>query len=99
MAPYIMLFNSDTLTGQTLTDNVVFDPTYAELTAKRVMTIEPTFTAIDTGSNSYTLVSSEKQRICKLDATCKVYLALIHSTNNYATVASEKFYITLKGNL
>lgn len=67
--------------------------------AKRVLSIEPTFTTIDTGTNSYTLVSSEKTRVVKLDATCKVYLALVHSTNDYATVANEKFTVLLKGNL
>jgi hypothetical protein len=96
--PFMYFFNSNTITGQDLTDNISFNPSYAELIAK-IDIIEPnTFTAMNDGDNSYMLIKTGLSDIGYLNASSKLYLAMVASAG-YTPISAEKFYITIKGTI
>ena len=97
LSPFIHLFNVNS-PGFTVTDNSPFSPTYTQMINYRVLSIDSTFTPIASGSDCYLLVSADKDRILKLDASSKVYLALINS-NAYIPSSSEKITVILQGRL
>lgn len=96
--PFMYFFNANTITGQDLTDNIAFNPSYAEMIAKREVTETNNPTLVDDGSNCYFLMKNNLYDIANLNASSKLYLAMIVSAN-YTPVSSEKFYVTINGTI
>lgn len=94
----VHLFNASTLTGQSHVDNTAFNPTYAELKAKGATFLDGVYNTINYGSNAYQVFQTEVQRNATLDATGKLYPAII-ATNTYTPASGEKITLTLKGYL
>jgi len=99
IAPVIHLFNSNTLTSTPVTDGSFFNPSYSEVIAKRVLSIDSVgITPIRIGTGCYLLSELSISRILQLDATCKTYLALINTTA-YSPANGELITVILKGYL
>lgn len=96
LSAILHLFNANSLTGSTLTDNTAFAPTYAEIKAKRVMTLEDVSITTAFGTAAYLLSTSELQRICTLDANAKLYAALI-ANSAYTPASGGKLALTVRG--
>jgi hypothetical protein len=96
--PYMYFFHSNTFIGQDLTDNMVFDLSYSEMTAKKEAIETNNFTLINDGSNCYLIYKNNLYNLCTLDSNKKLYLALVPSAN-YTPVSAEKFYVTIKGTI
>ena len=63
---------------------------------KRILSVEPLFSTIDTGVGCYLLTSSERSRSLRLSVTSKCYLALI-DVDAYVPASGEKITVILKG--
>jgi len=96
--PLFIFYNSNTLTGSTLTDNSFFNPTYEETILKQIAIVEPLPTVLAIGNLTYHVIQNELIRIGKLDINNKLYFAMI-TDEGYIPKISEKFYITIKGYL
>ena len=98
LLPEVILYNANALTGQTLTDNTAFNPSYAQHVLKKATAFsryENWVTGDFAYGNFYETRLTEVIRNATLDALGKLYLALI-ATNAYTPAASEKFTITIK---
>jgi hypothetical protein len=98
LTPLFTFYNSDNLTGSVLIDNNFFNPSYTESILKEICIIEPLQTVIPVGNLIYNIMQNELIRIGKLDTNGKLYFAMV-STKYYLPIASEHFYITIKGYL
>jgi hypothetical protein len=96
ISPLFYFYNSPTLTGSVLTDNSFFNPSYSQSIAKQVATIEPLPTVLAYGNLIYIVMQNELVRIGQLDATGKLYFAML-CDENYTPKISEHFFITIKG--
>jgi len=96
--PYMYFFNANAITGQDLTDNIAFNPSYSEMVLKREATEPNGFILVNDGANSYLLNKNNLYDVCNLNASSKLYLAMVTSAG-YTPVSSEKFYVTIKGSL
>jgi len=98
LAPIIQIYNSNAITGSTLTDNTAYDPTYAQLSTKLEQSInaDEFNQSIDFGSNVYKLSANELARRCKLDANNKLYLGII-AGNTYTPSSGEIIKVVVKG--
>jgi hypothetical protein len=96
MNPIVHLYNSNVLTGSTLTDGTAFNPTYAEEILKEQIIFDSLSTIINHGSASYQILESEVLRHATLDANSKLYFAIINNSL-YTPAIDEHIYLTIKG--
>jgi hypothetical protein len=92
----VHFFNSDILAGQNLADAQAFAPSYAEIKAKRKATCEDISTIITFGTAAYIVTQSEISRLCELDASAKIYAAIIVN-NAYTPGSGKKLTLIVKG--
>jgi hypothetical protein len=98
LVPEIILYNANTLIGQTLTDNTAFNPTYAQHVLKKATAFSKQENWVNGDfayGNFYEMRLTEIIRNACLDANGKLYVSII-ATNAYVPASGEKFTITLK---
>jgi hypothetical protein len=96
--PIIHLYNAATLTGQTLTDQTVYNPTYAEEKAKRCASFESVLQPIQHGSGSYSMIQAEILRNCTLNSSGQIYCAIVTGAA-YTPASGESITVIIKGYL
>ena len=101
LAPELILYKANVLTGQTLTDSAAFNPTEAQHALKKAtaMSKNEDWKLGDFAyGNFYEMRLTEIAREATLDAAGKLYPALI-ATNAYVSDTNEVITITIKAYL
>lgn len=93
----VYLFNANTLTTQSLVDNAIFNPTFAEVKNKLATAFDSVYNMISSGT-VYGIFQTEILRNATLDDTGKIYFAII-PTNAYVPASGETFKLIIKGYL
>lgn len=97
LLPWVSLYNANAITGQNLGDAQAFNPTYAEVVAKRAKSFrDDEFTVASISTNAYLMAINEIARELTLDASKKLYVAL-KAMNAYTPASGEKFTIAVSG--
>jgi hypothetical protein len=98
LVPEVILYNANTLTGQTLTDNTAFNPTAAQHILKKAASFskQENWQLGDFAyGNFYEMRLTEIVRNATLDANGKLYPSVI-ATNAYTPKSGEVITLTVK---
>lgn len=100
LAPIIQIYNAATISGSTLTDNTAYDPTYAQVIAKLINTVnsDEFNQSIDFGTNVYKLAANEINRKITLPSTNIFYVG-IFAGNTYTPASTEQLKLIVKGKI